>query len=60
MKSMKEKIKILLFILISIGVIVFIAKELIYLNAYRECLKEFRPQINKWRCINILNGAPLP
>ncbi len=53
---MKEKIKIICLVLISLALLVFIAKEIIYLNAYKDCLKRYKAaQDRTWICISILN-----
>lgn len=54
---MKEKIKLLLFVLIAIALSVLIIKELIWISAYIGCSDKIK---TAWRCVNILNGASLP
>lgn len=55
---MKEKIKIICLILITVAILVsawfYIQKEMVYLNAYKDCMKAAPVS---WRCISILNGG---
>jgi hypothetical protein len=60
---MKEKIKIICLIIITVAISIsawaYIQKEIIYLNAYKDCLKSFgseNTQRTSWVCISILNG----
>ena len=55
---MKEKIKIICLIIITVAISVsawaYTQKEIIYLNAYKDCMKA-RPV--SWMRISILNGG---
>jgi len=55
---MKEKIKIICLIIITVAISVsawaYTQKEIIYLNAYKDCMK-IRPV--SWQCISILNAG---
>ena len=61
-KSMKEKIKIIskvfLGILIALFILTLTIKELIYVNAYRDCIEQLSyVGVNKtFVCVGILNG----
>lgn len=67
---MKEKIKTICLILITIAVLIIVWRywvltnkqiqgEMLYLNAYKNCLETFDypEKFESWKCINILNGA---
>jgi hypothetical protein len=55
---MKEIIKIICLVLITIGILVsmwiYIQKEMIYLNAYKDCMETIK---FSWRCVGILSGV---
>lgn len=62
---MKEKIKtiskIFLWLLIIIFLLLLIAKEIIYINAYKDCIESLgrgiQENVKTWLCIRTLNGA---
>lgn len=55
---MKEKIKTICLMLITVGALVlmwiYIQKGMLYLNAYEDCMKSFNLS---WQCVRILNGG---
>jgi len=54
---MKEKIKIICLVLVTIGSLfliwVYVQKGIIYLNAYKDCMKFVD---ESWKCVGVLNG----
>jgi len=55
---MKEKIKTICLVLITIGILVsvwiYIQKGMLYLNAYKDCMELVDLS---WKCISVLNGG---